>query len=357
MGNDLVIKRDLQDMTIEEMKEFAAESGVPAFRGKQLFRWVNRGVRDIGRMTDLPESFRAAVSDRAYAGGVDIIDEQTDTEDGTRKFLFGLYDGNAVEGVFMKYRYGNSLCISSQVGCRMGCTFCASALGGFVRNLTAGEMMGQIFEAERASGESIGHIVVMGMGEPFDNYENLSKFLDIVRSPEGKHIGSRNITVSTSGIIPVMERFCEDFPQVNLAISLHRADDEGRSRIMPVNRAYHVDDLIEAAGRCAKKTGRRITFEYTLISGENDRKADVEMMKRKLSGLLCHVNLIPLNPVSETGFSGSSRERAQKMAAELERAGIPATVRRELGRGIDGACGQLRLRAGRGKNDIFRPER
>ena len=337
-------KIDLQDLTFDGSEKFAADIGEPAFRGRQLFRWINKGIRDFSQMSDLPLPFREKIEKYACAGSVSILDMQMDNEDGTRKFLFGLSDGSSVEGEFMKYRYGNSLCLSSQVGCRMGCAFCASALGGFERNLTAGEMMGQIFEAERAAGEKINHIVVMGMGEPFDNYENLSRFLDIVRHKDGKNFSSRNITVSTSGIIPLMERFCNEFPQVNLAVSLHRLDDEGRSRIMPVNKAYPVDELIETARRCAAKTGRRITFEYTLIKGENDTEYDVELMKRKLSGILCHVNLIPLNPVEETGFSGSSRKRAEEVAAELTSFGIPATVRRELGRNIDGACGQLRLK-------------
>ena len=226
----------------------------------------------------------------------------------------------------------------------MGCKFCATALDGFTRNLTAGEMLEQIYAAERETGKEINHIVVMGMGEPFDNYENLSKFLRLLHDPEGKNMSYRNMTVSTSGIIPVIEKFSEDFPQVNLAISLHRLTNEGRSAIMPVNDAYPVDDLLEAACKYTDKTGRRITFEYTLIKGENDSDKDVELIKQKLSGMLCHVNLIPLNKVDETGFDGSTRRRAEEIAAQLERAGVAATVRRELGSSIDGACGQLRAK-------------
>ena len=251
----------------------------------------------------------------------------------------------------MKYGYGNSLCVSSQVGCRMGCRFCASALGGFVRNLSAGEMLGQVLAAEnhvRDEGTdedpSINHIVVMGMGEPFDNYDNLACFLRLLHDEKGRNMSYRNMTVSTSGIVPVIERFGEDFPQVNLAISLHRLTDEGRSRIMPVNRKYPLDMLLEAAERYTDKTRRRITFEYALISGENDSDEDVNLMIKRLGGMLCHVNLIPLNKVDETGFSGSGRRRAAEIAARLDRAGIPATVRRELGGEIDGACVQLRLK-------------
>lgn len=227
----------------------------------------------------------------------------------------------------------------------MGCKFCASALDGFVRNLTAGEILSQVFEAEKFTGEEINHIVVMGMGEPFDNYENLKRFLELIHHKDGKNLSYRNITVSTSGLIPVMEQFAEDFPQVNLAISLHRLDNEGRSAIMPVNKKYPVDDLLAAANRYADKTGRRITFEYTLIKGENDSQSDVELMKAKLKGILCHVNLIPLNKVEETGFTGSNRKRAEEIAAQLKKHGIAATVRRELGSDIDGACGQLRLKS------------
>ena len=338
-------KTNLLGMTIEEMMSFAAELGEAPFRGKQLFRWINRGIRDFSQMTDFSKALREKLDTAACVEGVEILHQQHDRKDGTRKFLYGLHDGNAVEGVFMKYRYGNSLCVSSQVGCRMGCRFCASALSGFVRNLTAGEMLDQVMAAERYTGETISHIVVMGMGEPFDNYDNLKKFLQIIHHKDGRNLSFRNITVSTSGIIPVMKQFAEDFPQVNLAISLHRLDDRGRSEIMPINRKYPVDELLEAAGEYAGKTGRRVTFEYTLIRGENDSKDDLKLLIEKLNGLLCHVNLIPLNKVDETGYKGSSRKRAEEMASELAGSGSAATVRRELGSEIDGACGQLRLKS------------
>lgn len=337
-------KKNLLGLTTEELKKFAAELGEKPFRGKQLFKWINRGVRDFEEMTDFSKPFRAKLSSAAYIGSLKVLDVQHDKKDGTRKFLFGLEDGNAVESVFMQYRYGNSLCVSSQVGCKMGCRFCATALDGFTRNLTAGEMLEQIFAAERETGKPINHIVVMGMGEPFDNYENLSIFLKLLHEPEGRNMSYRNMTVSTSGIIPAIRKFAADFPQVNLAISLHRLDNAGRSAIMPVNDAYPVDELLGAAREYTDRTGRRITFEYTLIRGENDSLDDVELMKKKLSGMLCHVNLIPLNKVTETGFDGSSRKRAGEIAGLLENAGIPATVRRELGSAIDGACGQLRVK-------------
>lgn len=337
---------DLLGLTIEELKEFAVRQlGEKPFRGKQIFLWLNRGVTDFDEMTDLPAGLRQKLKEHARIGGVEVLRVQEDKRDGTRKFLFATEDGDTIEGVFMKYKYGNSLCLSSQIGCRMGCKFCASAIGGLARNLTAGEMLGQIFAAERHTGESINHIVVMGMGEPFDNYDNLKRFLEIVHHPQGRNLSYRNITVSTSGIIPMIERFGEDFPQVNLAVSLHRADNEGRSSIMPINRKYPVDELIEACREYTLKTGRRITFEYALIRGENDGNQDIAGLKAKLRGMLCHVNLIPLNEVRESGFKGTPRKRAEEIAAELERSGIPATVRREMGREIDGACGQLR-RAG-----------
>lgn len=350
------MRRELLSMTIEEMKHFATELGEKPFRGRQIFTWLHRGVTDFEEMTDLSKALRVKLVAGLEAGdfsigGCTAADVQEDSKDGTRKFLFRMGDSEYVEGVFMKYGYGNSLCVSSQVGCRMGCRFCASALGGFVRNLSAGEMLGQVLAAEnyvREEGSdedaSINHIVVMGMGEPFDNYDNLARFLRLLHDEKGRNMSYRNMTVSTSGIVPMIERFGEDFPQVNLAISLHRLTDEGRSRIMPINRKYPLDMLLEAAERYTDKTRRRITFEYALISGENDSDEDVNLMIKRLGGMLCHVNLIPLNKVDETGFSGSGRRRAAEIAARLDRAGIPATVRRELGGEIDGACGQLRLK-------------
>ena len=222
-------KVNLMGLTASELKDFMKGAGEAPFRGKQLFKWIYSGIKNFDDMTDFSLKLREKLKKTAYIGQLDVLEVQHDKTDGTRKFLFGLEDGNAVEGVFMKYKYGNSLCVSSQVGCKMGCRFCASALGGFVRNLTAGEMLDQIFAAEKETGESINHIVVMGMGEPFDNYENLGRFLELLHDPDGKNLSYRNITVSTSGIIPAIERFADDFPQVNLAISLHRLDDEGRS--------------------------------------------------------------------------------------------------------------------------------
>ena len=394
------MKQDLLDLTMEEMKTFVAGLGEKPYRGKQLFQWVHRGAASFEEMTDLPKRFREELSGKSLVGRLQPLQVQEDRKDGTRKFLFavsetgeadsakagasvlesggsdsaksgssvlesggsdsakagsavaepdGFESGDpatrpAIESVFMKYSYGNTLCVSTQVGCRMGCRFCASARGGFLRNLTAGEMMAQVLGAERQTGEKINHIVLMGMGEPFDNYENVSRFLRIMHDPAGRNMSWRNMTVSTSGIIPVMESFGEDFPQVNLAISLHRIDDAGRSELMPVNRRYPVKELLDAARKYTEKTGRRISFEYALIRGENDRPSDVRLLCEALRGMLCHVNLIPLNEVRESGLAGTDRQRAREIAQQLEASGIPATVRRELGSEIDGACGQLRLR-------------
>ena len=334
-------------MTIEEMQEYAVSLGEKSYRGRQLFQWVWKGSPAglsamLEAATDLPKGFKEKIGQTATMDRVKVIDIQEDRKDGTRKFLFGL-GSEAVEGVLMKYRYGNTLCVSSQIGCKMGCTFCASALGGFVRDLSAGEMAGQIIAAEEASGEKIDHIVIMGMGEPFDNYDNVAKFLRLIHEPAGRKMSWRNMTVSTSGVIPGIVAFSRDFPQVNLAISLHRANDEARSRLMPVNRKYPLDKLMKAARDYTEKTHRRITFEYALISGENDRDEDIDELIVLLSGMLCHVNLIPLNEVEETGLAGTDRKRAEEFAARLEAAGIPTTLRRKLGDSISGACGQLRL--------------
>ena len=346
--------KKLLDMTIEELKEFASEIGEKPFRGKQIYLWLQRGVRDFNDMTDLSKEVRQKLQNGLLRGdcaigGCLVADVQKDASDGTIKFLMQMDSSEPeyVESVFMKYKYGNTLCVSSQIGCRMGCRFCASALGGFVRNLSAGEMLGQVLAAEQYTGEIINHIVVMGMGEPFDNYENVAAFLRLLHHETGKNISYRNMTVSTSGIIPGIKKFAVDFPQANLAISLHRLTEEGRSEIMPINGKYPLEKLLEAAGDYTEATHRRITFEYTLIQGENDSAEDVALMIKKLGGLLCHVNLIPLNKVEETGFNGSSRKRAEEIAETLEKSGIAATVRRELGGEIDGACGQLRLKSQR----------
>lgn len=335
--------KDLRGLTLSETEEIVRAEGEPRFRGKQLFQWVSRGVTDFGEMRNLPKTLRQNLAEKYRIDSLRVIRDLQSRSDGTRKFLFALEDGNAVESVFMKYSYGNTVCVSSQAGCRMGCAFCASGIDGLRRNLTAGEMISQILDIERVTGEKVSRTVIMGTGEPFDNYDELAKFIRVMNDADGRNMGMRNFTVSTCGLVPEMLRFAGDFPQVNLAVSLHAPTDEQRSRIMPVNRRYPLRELMEAAEKYETVTSRRVTFEYALIRGVNDRDRDVKQLIRLLSGTLCHVNLIPLNEVSETGFVTAGRERAKAIQKTLEQNGIPATVRRQLGADIDGACGQLRL--------------
>lgn len=339
---------NLRDLTLKEMEELIVSMGEPKFRAKQVFGWIYKGKTDFREMTNLPEVFRQKMKETAYIGAVEPLKIQKSKTDGTRKYLFRLEDGNLIESVFMKYKYGNSICVSSQAGCRMGCCFCASTRNGLDRNLTPGEILSQLMAAEADTGERIGHIVVMGTGEPFDNYDNLSRFIRIVNDPNGLNIGMRNITVSTCGLVPVIRRFGRDFPQVNLAISLHGTTDEIRGSMMPVNGKYPLEVLIPACRDYTETTGRRITFEYTMVNGVNDSDEDAHRLSKLLQGMLCHVNLIPLNRVAESGFDTVSRKRAEEFRHLLEREGVVATVRRELGADIDAACGQLRL----GKKDI-----
>ena len=334
---------DLRSMTLNELKDFASSTRVPAFRGAQIFDWIYKGKKSFREMNNLPEALRYELEDKAYLEKLNIRTVQKSKLDGTCKYLLELSDGNTIECVFMKYKFGNSICVSSQAGCRMGCRFCASTIKGLARNLTAGEMVSQIMAAQEDTGEKIGHIVVMGSGEPFDNYENLSKFLKIVNEPKGLGIGMRNITVSTCGIVPMILRFAEDFNQVNLAISLHASSDEDRSAIMPINNRYSIKDVLKACDEYTEKTNRRITYEYTLVSGVNDSVQSAKRLAGLLKGKLCHVNLIPLNEVKDSGFVTVSESKAFEFQKALEEAGIPATIRRELGDDIDAACGQLRL--------------
>ena len=296
-------------------------------------------------MTDLSKELREKLAGSAFIERLNVEKLQVSEKDGTRKYLFGLRSGDAIESVFMKYKYGNTVCVSSQAGCRMNCAFCASGANGFSRDLTAAEMVDQIIAIEKETGERIGNIVVMGTGEPLENYETLCRFLTLVHAKEGLNIGLRSITVSTCGIIPKMEALANDFPQVNLAVSLHAPNDKIRDRLIPVNRKYPIAQLLAASRKHIEKTGRRITFEYALIKGINDTEADAAELAALLSRMICHVNLIPLNPVSEKAFEGTDRGGAERFLSVLERKGIQATIRRELGTDIDGACGQLRLSA------------
>ena len=337
----------LTEMTLDEVAKLLSDLGEPRYRAKQVYAWLVRGVLPA-EMTNLPKALREKLAALPY-GAVSIFQKRLSERDGTAKFLFSLEDENLVEGVLMRYHYGNTVCLSTQVGCRMGCAFCASTLEGKVRDLHAGEMLGQIAAIEKDEPREDGHravtnLVLMGSGEPLDNFENVVRFLYLVSSPDGMNISPRNISVSTCGIVPKIYEFMEKAPHVTLSVSLHAHDDETRSRIMPINRAYPIAELLKAARAYADGTGRRVVFEYALISGVNASEQDAVALAKRLRGMRCHVNLIPLNPVPERNLSGATRQQAQQFAAWLEREHISATVRREMGTDIEGACGQLRRR-------------
>lgn len=338
----IVTMERLKDLDLRGLTEYMESIGEKPFRARQVFKWIQRGASSFGDMTDISKGLREKLGRDASLWCLKQETVQV-SRDGTRKYLMETDDGLFVECVFMKYKYGNSVCVSSQAGCAMGCRFCASGVNGLERDLTPGEMTDQILLAEKDAGESVSHIVIMGTGEPLMNYENVRTFIENTHDPLGRGMSMRNITVSTCGIVPMIRRFTEDLPQVNLAVSLHAPNDSIRREIMPVSMRYGIDELLSACRRHAEKTGRRVTFEYALIKGLNDSDADLDELARRLRGMLCHVNLIPLNDVLESGLEGSGRRRAAEAAELLESRGIPCTVRRELGSDIDAACGQLRL--------------
>ena len=335
---------DIKSMTQQELSLFFKELGEPAFRAKQAFTWLHRGAVSFEDMTNLSKPLREKLAAQCFITAPVVARKQESRLDGTIKYLWELLDGNCIETVVMQYHHGNTVCVSSQVGCRMGCAFCASTIAGKVRDLTPSEILDQVIFAQKDSGLPISNIVLMGIGEPLDNLDNVLRFLELVNHPDGLNIGMRHISLSTCGVIPGIDRLSDLELQLTLSVSLHAPDSETRSKIMPVNRAYDVEKLFDACHRYFKKTGRRISFEYAMIDGVNDHDWQADLIAKKLKGMPGHVNLIPLNEVKETGFLGSSRRRAEEVAAQLERAGIPATVRRELGGEIDGACGQLRLK-------------
>lgn len=337
-------KTKIKSMTFEELEAFVESLGEKKFRAKQVFEWMHKGVRSFEEMTNLPKSFREKLTESAELEALETETLQVSKKDGTRKYLFRLPDGQFVESVLMKYSYGNTVCISTQAGCRMGCAFCASCEGGLIRNLTAGEILDQVLAVSRDMGQKVDHVVVMGVGEPFDNYENLSRFLENIHDPRGFGMSFRSITVSTCGILPGIDRFAEEFPQVTLAISLHAPNAQIRGRLMPVDRTYSFEKLLETARQYVKKTNKRITFEYILIDGVNDSPQQAEELAGTLKGILCHINLIPFNEVLGRGFSSARPERVRRFQEVLQKNGYEATVRRELGSDIDGACGQLRAK-------------
>lgn len=338
-------KLDVKALTIEELQEELTRHGEKAFRARQMYEWMHvRLARSFEEMSNLSKEFRIKCEERYEYTSLKAIEIQESKTDGTKKFLFECKDGNVVESVWMKYKHGNSVCISSQVGCRMGCKFCASTIDGLERNLTASEMLDQIYAISRVTGERVSNVVVMGSGEPLDNYENLLRFITLLTDEHGLHISQRNVTVSTCGIVPVMRQMAEEGLQITLALSLHATNDEKRRRLMPIANRYSIDELMKACDYYFRQTGRRLTFEYSLVSGINDTEEDAEEMVALVKPLCCHVNLIPVNPIKERDFVQSDMERIKVFKNKLEKNKINVTIRREMGRDIDGACGQLRRR-------------
>ena len=337
--------KDIKSMTLAELGTELKVLGEPAFRAKQIYRWMHRGVRDFSEMTDISRSLRERLTAEYTLVSPTVARRLQSQKDGTIKYLWRLMDGNCVESVLMRYHYGNTICISSEVGCRMGCAFCASTRGGLVRRLEPSEMLDQVLFSQLDSGLPISHIVLMGIGEPLDNYDNVRRFLELVNSPEGLNIGMRHISLSTCGLVDQIDRLAGEDLQLTLSVSLHAPDDETRSRIMPANRGRGVEQLMDACERYFKKTGRRISFEYAMIKGVTDTPRQAQLLAEHARRVCAHVNLIPLNHVDERSFEPSTPERLAEFKAELERAGVNVTVRRKLGGDIDASCGQLRKKA------------
>ncbi len=337
------MKKDICAYTYEQLQAEIQAMGERGFRAKQIYEWLHvRLAEDFSEMTNLSKDLRARLEEQYEILPVVMLEKQESRLDGTCKFLFRLHDGNVVESVWMRYHYGNSVCISSQVGCRMGCRFCASGIGGLVRGLSPSEMLGQVYRLQRIMGERVSNVVVMGTGEPLDNYDSLLTFLRILTGEKGLHISQRNVTVSTCGIVPKMYELAREHLQITLALSLHGATQEKRKQLMPVANAYELEEVLTACDAYFRETGRRITFEYSLIRGVNDTEEDVRELVRILGPRNCHLNLIPVNSVKEYDLKQPDRKNAQNFKNKLEKYGINVTLRRELGADIDGACGQLR---------------
>ena len=334
--------RDIKSMLPEELEAALAELGEPKYRARQIFRWLARGVSSFEEMTDLSRALREKLSAAFSIPGLKQLRKQVSAFDGTIKYLWELPDGNAVETVVMRYRHGNTVCISSQVGCRQGCAFCASTIGGLIRNLEPSEMLEEVLSSERESGLKISNIVLMGIGEPLDNFDNVMRFLRLVNHPDGANIGMRHISLSTCGLIERFDDLAAEDLQLTLSVSLHAPDDETRSRIMPANRGRGVEALIAACEAYYRKTGRRISFEYAMIDGVNDTPDHARMLAKHARRVCAHVNLIPLNHVEERPFRPSTPEHLRAFIRILEEAGVNVTVRRSLGGDVDASCGQLR---------------
>ena len=333
---------NLKSLTLEELNQLFKDRGLPAFRAKQVFTWLHKGVRGYEQMTNLPKDLREALSAEYPICAPEVARKQESRRDGTIKYLWRLSDGNCVETVLMRYRYGNTVCISTEVGCRMGCAFCASTLGGLVRRLEPFEMLDQVLFTQVDSGLPVSHIVLMGIGEPLDNFDNVMRFLELVNIPEGMNISMRHISLSTGGLVPKIDELAKRKLQLTLSVSLHAPNDQVRDRIMPVNKAYPTEALLSACRRYYEATGRRISFEYAMIRDVNDSQADARELLGRLKGLPAHLNLIPLNHVEESPLKPSTRAAVAAFQKTLEEGGVPATVRRTLGGDIDASCGQLR---------------
>lgn len=336
-------KQDILSMSFEELESAVKELGEPSFRAKQIYGWLHVScVTSFDEMTNLSKALRQKLNDNFVIFTVSIEKKLISEYDDTQKYLFRLNDGEFIESVLMKYKYGYTLCVSTQVGCRMGCKFCASTLDGVVRNLTASEILSQIYVAQRDNDIKISHTVLMGMGEPLDNYKNVMRFLELITDEKGQNMSMRHISLSTCGVVPKIYELMEKNLQLTLSVSLHAPSDEIRSAMMPVNRKWGVDELLEACKKYTDKTHRRISFEYAMVSGSNDSDDCAKLLAKKLQGILCHVNLIPVNEVQETGCKKSSRDRIESFSRILEKSGYAVTVRRKLGSDINASCGQLR---------------
>lgn len=338
-------KMDIKSLNLEELTSFLEENGEKKFRAKQLYEWMHVHLADhYGQMTNLPKALIEKLEQNTEYTALKVVEHKISALDGTEKYLFSLKDGQMVESVLMRYSFGNSVCISSQVGCRMGCRFCASTIGGLIRSLTPSEMLDQVYRIQKESQERVSHVVVMGTGEPLDNFDNLVRFIELLSDENGLNISQRNITVSTCGIVPKIEELADLNLQITLAISLHASTQEKRMALMPVANKYEIDELLEVCRYYFKKTKRRMTFEYSLVGGVNDTDEDAKKLSQLLKTFPCHVNLIPVNPVVETKFKEPDSRAVSAFKNKLEKNGINVTIRREMGRDIDGACGQLRRR-------------
>ena len=341
---------NLKNLTLPELAETIKALGQPPFRAKQVYSWLHKGVRSYEEMTNLPKNLRDRLGENYPIQAPTVVRRQESRKDGTIKYLWQLSDGNCVETVLMRYHYGNTVCISTEVGCRMGCAFCASTLGGLVRRLEPFEMLDQVLFTQVDSGLPISHIVLMGIGEPLDNFDNVMRFLELVNSAEGMNISMRHISLSTCGLVPKIDELAKRNLQLTLSVSLHAPNDGIRDTIMPVNKLYPSQELIDACRRYYEATSRRISFEYAMIGGVNDSRENAKELIRRMKGLPCHFNLIPLNHVEESPLKPSSKAAVARFQKILEEGGIPATVRRTLGGDIDASCGQLRRKYNKGCN-------